>query len=61
VVFVGTLAEIQFFGEGENRGQMIIFWGRDEANREITVYRTNGTREEYRLDRDGNILYREVL
>lgn len=55
------IAEIQFFGDGPNKGQIVVFWTSQSAEKEITVLHTNGVREEYKIGADGGIVYREVL
>ncbi|KAI6175428.1 hypothetical protein M3Y97_00687900 [Aphelenchoides bicaudatus] len=61
VVYVPNSAEIQFFGDGPNKGQIIVFWTGQASLKEITVLHTSGVREEYRLNPDGKIIYREVF
>jgi len=61
VIFVPGVAEIQMFGEGADQGQLIIFWKSSGPTKEITVFRLNGTREDYRVDQSGNIVYRKVF
>jgi hypothetical protein len=58
---VPDIAEIQFFGDGPNKGQIIVFWTSQDFTKEITVFHTNGVREEYRIGADGGIIFREVL